>query len=89
MDTKETTTPEELRHRIRVVTHAFLMCGLKYPQRIIFEDLAPQDFFNYGDYLRGDQVMGLKAEDEDGQKIISPGPKLVLSYEHQICKDMI
>lgn len=88
-ETKEPTSPEELRHRLRVVAHAFLMCGLKYPQRVIFEDLAPQDFLNYVDYLLSDQVMGLKAEDEDGNKISSPSLKLVLSYEHQVRKEMV
>ena len=31
-ETKEPTSPEELRHRLRVMAHAFLMCGLKYPR---------------------------------------------------------
>ena len=88
-ETKEPTSPEELRHRLRVVAHAFLMCGLKYPQRTIFADLVPQDFLNYVDYLLSDQVMGLKAEDEDGNQISSPSLKLVLSYEHQVRKEMV
>ena len=88
-ETKEPTSPEELRHRIRVVAHAFLMCGLKYLQRTVFEDLMPQDFLNYVGYLLGDQVMGLKAEDEEDNKISSPSLKLALSYEHQIRKEMI
>ena len=88
-ETKEPSSPEELRHRVRVVAHAFLMCGLKYPQRVVFEDLMPQDFLNYVDYLLSDQVMGLKAEDEEGNKVSSPSLKLVLSYEHQIRKEMV
>ena len=88
-ETKEPSTPEELRQRLRVLAHAYLMCGLKYPQRAVFEDLAPQDFLNFADYLLGDQVMGLKAEDEDGNKVSSPSLKLVLSYEHQVRKEMI
>ena len=88
-ETKEPTTPEELRARLKVVAHTYLMCGLKYPQRAVFTDLEPQDFQVYADYLLGDQVMGLKSEDEDGKKISSPTIKLVLSYEHQIRKEVV
>ena len=41
------------------------------------------------DYLLSDQMMGLKAEDEEGNKISSPSLKLVLSYEHQVRKEMV
>ena len=88
-ETKEPASGEELRHRLKIVSHAFLMCQLKYPQRTIFQDLTPQDFLQYADYLLSEQVMGLKAEDEDGNKVSSPTLKLVLSYEHQIRKETI
>ena len=82
-------SPEELRQRLRIVAHVYLMCALKYLQRNIFAELVPQDFLNYADYLLSDQVMGLKAEDEEGNKVSSPSLKLVLSYEHQIRKEMV
>ena len=88
-ETKEPTAPEELRQRLKVVSHAFLMCGMKYPQKTTFEGLEPQDFLAYCDYLLGDQIMGLKAQDEDGNKISAPGLKLVMSYEHQVRKEMV
>ena len=88
-ETKEPVSSEEVRQRMKVMAHAYLMTGLKYPQRAVFQGLEPQDFTQYVDYLMGDQVMNLKAEDEKGAVVSTPTLKLVLSYEHQIRKEMV
>eukprot|EP00435_Cladocopium_sp_Y103_P023727 s652_g5.t1 len=88
-ETKEPQSSEELRHRLRVLGHAYIMCGLKYPQKPIFHELEPQDILQFTDYLMGDQVMGMKSEDENGAVVSTPTLKLVLSYEHQVRKEMV
>ena len=87
-ETKEPKTSEELRQRVRVLGHGYVMCGIKYPQRAVFHDLEPQDFVHYVDYLLGDQVYNLKSEDEHGSVVSTPTLKLVLSYEHQLRKEV-
>ena len=88
-ETKEPQSSEELRQRIRILGHAYIMTGMKYPQKPIFQDLDPQDFTQLADYLLGDQVMNLKSEDENGTVVSTPTLKLVISYEHQIRKEMV
>eukprot|EP00435_Cladocopium_sp_Y103_P022226 s207_g5.t1 len=88
-ETKEPQSSEELRHRLRVLAHAYIMTGMKYPQKQIFQDLDPQDFTQFADYLLGDQVMNLRSEDEHGTVVSTPTLKLVLSYEHQVRKEMV
>lgn len=87
-ETTEPKTPEEFRHRLKVLGHAYMMCGLKYPHRPVLQDLEPQDFAILADYLLGDQVMGLRSTDEEGKVVSAPTLKLVLSYEHQIRKEV-
>ena len=88
-ETQEPKTSEEARQRMKVLAHAYIMVGLKYPQRAVFQNLEPQDFAHYIDYLMGDQVMNLKSEDEKGSGVSAPTLKLVLSYEHQVRKEMV
>ena len=88
-ETKEPKSSEEVRQRMKVLAHTYIMAGLKYPQRAVFAGLEPQDFLHYIDYLMGDQVMNLKSEDEKGSVVSTPTLKLVLSYEHQIRKEMV
>ena len=87
-ETTEPKTAEELRHRIKVMGHSYMMCGLKYPHRAALQGLTPQDFMQLADYLLGDQVMGLRSTDEEGKVVSTPTLKLVLSYEHQIRKEV-
>ena len=88
-ETKEPQSSEELRQRLRVMARAYIMTGMKYPQKPVFASLDPQDFMQLADYLLGDQVMNLKSEDENGTVVSTPTLKLALSYEHQIRKEMV
>ncbi len=88
----ETTEPrgaEEYRQRMRVVAHTYLMAQLKYPHRQSLNGLEPHHFQRYVDYVLGEQIMGLKAKDDQGNVVSSPAFSLILHYEHQVRKEMV
>ena len=82
-------SPEEFRKRMAVVSHAYLLAQLKYPQKASLKDLQPQHFLKYLDLLLGDHVLGLKARDKDGAVVASPDFDLMLSYDFQIRRQMV
>lgn len=77
-------TPEELRQRMQVLAHTYLLAQLKYPQRTQLKDLQIQHFLRYLDFLLGDHVWGLKAKNKDGEVVSSPDFGLVLAYDYQM-----
>ena len=74
--------PEELRKRLAVVAHSYLLAQIKYPQKAMLRDLRPQHFCKYMDLLLGEHVLGLKARDPEGNVVATPEFSLVLSYEY-------
>ena len=88
-ESKPPKTSEELRQRLRLVGHSYIMAQLKFPHKASLQQLTPNHFNKLCDYLLGEQVMGLRAKDEDGTVISSPSLELVLSYEFQIRKQMV
>ena len=88
----ETTEPkgaEEYRQRMKVVAHTYLMAQLKYPHRHSLNGLEPHHFQKFVDYILGDQIMGLKAKDDQDNVVSSPAFSLILHYEHQVRKEMV
>ena len=79
---------EELRQKIKLMGHCYLMTQLKFPNRVVLRDIVPYTFNKYADYLMGEHVLGLKAKDEKGEVVASPSLELVLSYEAQVRKLM-
>ena len=88
-ESKPPKTPEELRQRLRLVGHAYIMAQLKFPHKAVLQQLTPNHFNKFCDYLLGEQVMGLRAKDEEGTVVSAPSLELVLSYEFQIRKEMV
>jgi hypothetical protein len=86
-ETTEPKSPGQLRQRMKVVAHGYVMASFKYPQKHALQNLWPELFMTYVDFLLGDQVMGLRAKNEDGSIASSPSFALVLSYDHQIRKE--
>ena len=82
-------SPEELRKRLAVVAHSYLLAQIKYPQKAILRDLRPQHFHKYMDLLLAEHVLGLKARDPEGNVVASPEFSLVLSYDYQIRRQMV
>lgn len=79
---------EELRQKIKLMGHCYLMTQLKFPNRVVLRDINPYTFNKYADYLMGEHVLGLKAKDAKGDVVAAPTLELVLSYEAQIRKLM-
>lgn len=51
-ETAEPRTPEELRSRLKLVCHTYIMAAMKYPQKATIQGLQPHHFQRYADYLR-------------------------------------
>ena len=81
-------SPEELRQKIKLMGHCYLMTQLKYPNRVVLRDINPYTFNKYADYLMGEHVLGLKAKDAKGEVVAAAHLDLVLSYEAQVRKLM-
>lgn len=64
---------------MKVVAHGYVMASFKYPQKHALQNLRPEHVMTYVDFLLGDQVMGLRAKNEDGSIASSPSFALVLS----------
>ena len=82
------TSPEQLRQRLKLLGHAYLFAQLKYPHKSMLQGLEPMHWAKYADYLLGEHVMGLEAKDERGEVVSKPTFELILSYEHQIRRNM-
>ena len=85
---KPPKTPEELRQKIKLMCHTYLFVQLKYPNKEVLRDVTPNLFSKLADYLLGEHIFGLKAKDEKGEIVATPGFELVLSYEYQLRKAM-
>eukprot|EP00439_Symbiodinium_sp_Y106_P003505 s13349_g1.t1 len=55
--------PEELRRRLNIMRNVYLMLKLKFPGRSDLQDLTPELFERYKEYLLGDYVYNLQARD--------------------------
>ena len=82
-------TPEEFRRRMAVVSHAYLLAQLKFPQKATLRDLQPLHFLKYLDLMLGKHVLGLKAKNQDGETVASPDFDLMLSYDFQVRRAMV
>ncbi len=80
---------EELRARVKLHGHTYIMCMLKYPHKATLQGLSPTVFQKYIDHLLGEHVWGLRSKDENGQVLAQPSWDILLSYEYQIRKKMV
>lgn len=58
---------EELRQKIKLLGHAYMMTQLKYPNRQVLRGITPNLFVKYSDFLLGEHVAGLKAKNAKGE----------------------
>lgn len=80
---------EELRARVKLVGHTYIMAMLKYPHKRTLQGISPTTFQKYIDHLLGEHVWGLRSKDENGQVLAQPSWDILLSYEYQIRKKMV
>ena len=78
--------PEELRRRLNIMRNVYLMLKLKFPGRSDLQDLTPELFERYKEYLLGDYVYNLQARDSSDNVVHTPPWQLVLAYEQAVRK---
>ena len=86
-DVTEPSDPEQLRRRLRTLGIAYLYAKLKHPGRAWLQSASPELFADYVDYLLGEHVRGLEAQDQSGNTVSRPAWKQILHYEFQIRKE--
>ncbi len=59
-------SPEELRELYRLMSNFWLVLRCKLPGRRMFDDLNKETFSDLLDHLLGEDIYGLKVEDESG-----------------------
>ena len=84
---KDPGNPDALRSRLTVMRNAFQMVSLKHTNRSELQGDWVRVFEDYKDYLLGDHVYGLHAQDGDGNTIAAPPFRLVLTYEKAVRKE--
>ena len=85
-DIEEPTNPEELRRRISVMINGLIFISLQHTNREGLQGIRPELANTYSNFLLGDQVWALIAQDEQGRTIATPNWRLVLQYEYNIRK---
>ena len=81
------TGSEELRQRLRVEAHTFLMLAARFRNKTWFQGLTSKDFLLHVDYVLGDKVFLLQLVRPDGGPAMhyaNPSWQLVLNYEHRL-----
>ena len=80
--------PEELRTRIRIVGHCWLITKIKFPNKAWLQTVTPQLFVNYIDHLLGEHLWGLHVRGPGGVILASPQWAQLLEYEFRVRKAM-
>ncbi|CAE7826044.1 unnamed protein product [Symbiodinium sp. CCMP2592] len=84
------TGSEELRQRLRVEAHTFLMLAARFRNKAWFQGLSSKDFLLHVDYVLGDKIYLLQTVRPEGGPAMSwanPSWQLVLNYEHRLRKE--
>ena len=67
VETKPPGSPEELRVKLRLVAHTYIMTQLKFPNREVLRGVNPVVWNRYADYLLGEHCHQLKAKGPGGE----------------------
>ncbi len=87
----EVALPEtmvEMRRRLRIWGHRWILMALKHPNRQQLQDAVPQVFTDYIDYLEGPDVIEFVAKNDSGAIISRPSFSQVRHYDYYIRKKM-
>ena len=80
--------PEELRQRLKVWGHHWILLKYKFPQQHRLASATGHLFNTYIDYLLGDEVYELVAKDSAGKTVSKPSFPTLLGYEFRVRKKM-
>ena len=78
---------ESLRRRLRTWGLGFTYARLRHPARAWLKDATPEAIAQYSDYIMGETVLGLKAQNDRGEVMTTPSFAQLLHYEYQIRKE--
>ncbi len=81
--------PEELRELYRLMSNFWLVLRCKLPGRRMFDDLSKETFADLLDHLLGEDIYGLKVEDEAGNALAQTTWKNLIRYEHELRKHAV
>ncbi len=81
--------PEELRELYRLMSNFWLVLRCKLPGRRMFDDLNKETFSDLLDHLLGEDIYGLKVEDESGGTMAQTTWKNLIRYEHELRKQAV
>jgi len=76
--------PEELRKRLTLLGTAWLFTAFQQTHKAYLQNMDPQLFQEYINYLLGEHVHGLFAKDAGGSSIAGPSWTLLLNYDQAI-----
>ncbi len=79
----------ELRAKLKLEGNTMIMLGAKFRNRAWFQDLVPNDFTRYADWLLGEKVYGLQVPKAatEGTRPLNPPWATLLRFEHQVRKE--
>ena len=84
------TTTEELRQKLRLEAHAWLMVAAKMKNKVYLRGLEQKHFDRYTDYVLGDKCYQLLVPGASGEKQpLHPPWHILLDYEFELRKKAI
>ena len=89
VETSAPTTLEDLRAKVVLAANHFLFAKFRYPNKQHLQKLNPFVFLDYLGYITGKHVTRLGTQTVDGITLHRPSVKLLVSYEHQMRKEVI
>ena len=75
------STTEELRIRLRVEANTWLFLAVKFSNRPWLQDLSPEVWNRYADYLLGEKVFELRVPRDHGMDTLQTPWSVLLHYE--------
>ena len=80
---------EELRAKLKLEGNTLIMLGAKFRNRTWFQNLVPNDFSRYADWLLGEKVFSLQIPKSasEGMRPLNPPWATLLRFEHQVRKE--
>ena len=79
---------EDLRSRIKIWGISWICAASKHSTSPALQNLDPQLFYDYADFLLGPRVRDLQAKDSGGNFLSRPPISLVFSYEYSETREL-
>ncbi len=80
---------EELRTKLVLMGNHFIFARLRYVNKAALASLSPFTFLDYIGYILGKHVAHMETQTVDGIALHRPSVKLLVNYDHQMCKEVV